>query len=396
VVRILVLNYAVPVDKRGGEEWRELAAVAQGEILYATTAEDLIDFDVFVIDRDKVQQVSSTPSESKLIGGQIFGRIQGGGCAVIFCGEKAITWLDLPQPIVPVSISGERVTITTNNEPVAAFLDRLKDELSYRSQFDPPDGWEPLAKALNNRAVSAMRRFGSGLVIVLPEFRSRPRAIRDLLNHVIPHLLPDLARPTDPAVGEEAPEWVSEFKVPQTAELEQELSQLEAQILQLRDTQSEKERQRRELLQNRGLLWLDGFALERAVAGALELLGIAVRPQGTVDLVHEKGDGTRLYIEVEGTEGLVQLRKGQQLLTYIAQADDPASTSGAIIANPYRKQIPADRPTDEDRLFSPPLRALAEKQGWRILTTVKLFELVQSHLSGEADTRRQAMAALGL
>jgi hypothetical protein len=300
------------------------------------------------------------------------------------------------ETITPSPIAGERIAVTTQNEALIGFFDRFKDEMHYISQFGLPSGWEQLAKALNDQTVSTMVGSGSGHAIFLPQFKNRTHVVRYLLDHVIPKLLPALSRPADTAVQEEAPDWVLPFDVPGATELERELANLSARIEQLRDEQTGKEQKLLELLEYRGLLWLDGFPLERVVASALAVLGIDAHPQGQIDLVHEKEDGTKLYIEVEGTETLVQVRKGQQLLTYIAQAEDPASTSGAIIANPFRRQHPSDRPSTIDQLFSPPLRALAAQQKWSLITTGALFELVRAQLSGDPRACGEAQVALGL
>jgi len=393
-MRILVISGAVPVEKSNGEEWRELTAQAHAAQLYAVSPEDVFDYDVFVLDCDKIDVVDRTPSESKNLSHQIVERVMGGGCAIFFGGSQAIPWL--PDPISPVPYAGQRVNIfPDNSEPLAAVLERFKKEISYRGQFDLPKTWGLLARALNNRPVSAFSQHHDGYFIVLPEFKSRSRILRDLLDHALPQILPGLARPLE-VVVEDAPDWLSEFAIPRADEIGQRVSDLDAEIRKLRNEQTQKEQERRELLEYRGLLWLDGFALERVVAATLNLLDIAVHPQAPVDLVHQKADGTSLYIEVEGTDGLVQLRKGQQLLSYIAQSDDPAATSGAIIGNPYRKQNPADRPPGMEQLFSPPLRRLAEKQNWRLSTTVELFRLAQSHLSGQLRASQEAQAMLGL
>lgn len=394
-MRVLVVNGAVSsVQRRSGEAWQELRAYMLGPQLYAVSSEDVIDYDIFVLDQEKIDYDNTPQAQARPIGQQIVERVSGGGCAVFFMGEQKLSWL--PIPLSPVPFSGRELNIPNDEDPLRTLVERFRTDASYRSQFDVSQGWELIATAKNGRPVAAKSYHGAGLFIVLPEFKSRPKVLRELLDRVLPVLLPDLARPSSPAASEEAPDWIADFRLPKVDELEQGITQIEAQIAELREQQDQKDRERLELLEYRGLLWLDGFPLERAVAVALNLLGVPVHPQAPVDLVHTKEDGSDLYIEVEGTDTLVQLRKGQQLLSYIADSDDPASVSGAIIGNPYRKRPPNDRPTEPEQLYSAPLRRLADGQRWRLVTTVELFELVQGYLGEDLSASARARKILGL
>jgi len=159
-----------------------------------------------------------------------------------------------------------------------------------------------------------------------------------------------------------------------------------------------KERERKELLAYQGLLWLEGRPLEIVVEKALNPLGVSARPKPPVDLVCSVPGGGELLIEIEGTTGAVQVRKGRQLLGYIAEADDPASTFGAIVANPYRHEHPSSRPPARSQvaLFSAQLESLATRQQWKLLTTTQLFEWVRRYLNGDGQVADEVRDALGL
>lgn len=382
-MRILVLNSAAYAEAAPGEEWRQLSAQAHAGHLYAQTLDDFIDFDVFLIDYDRVDEVGQTPADSKIVSRQIVERLAGGGCVVVFASERDVPWL--PIEFRPRGLSGKRFRFVCPDEAIRAVLEGLAADMSYKTQFDRSDHWTAIAVAQNEYPIAGFAEIGRGLLLVLPEFRDRSHALREILDKVIPAKLPGLVTPRPARPDEEPPQWLSEFSLQRARELGDEVESIRAQIQALRETQLEREQEQREVAEYSGLLWLDGYALEAAVEKALNLLGIDAHPRPPVDLAWESPDGRPLFIEVEGTTSLVQLRKGQQLLSYIAQADNPADTLGAVIGNPYRTTHPSNRPQGPEELFSQPLRALAQKQGWALVTTTELFDWVRRYFEGEGE-----------
>jgi hypothetical protein len=80
-----------------------------------------------------------------------------------------------------------------------------------------------------------------------------------------------------------------------------------------------------------------------------------------------RGTGGPLIIEIEGSDGEIQVDKGRQLGNYILDQDDPAVFNGAIIGNPFRKSPPDERPPDSRPLFSPQLVTLDTRQSWPLI-----------------------------
>ena len=127
-------------------------------------------------------------------------------------------------------------------------------------------------------------------------------------------------------------------------------------------------------------------------------MGVPAHPKPPVDLACPNLLGGELYIEVEGTTGAVSIHKGRQLGSYIDDADDPASMTGAIIGNPFRMEHPSNRPPPGSQvgLFSPPLERMAARDSWPLLTTTQLFEWVRRHLDGDNTGSVELRQALGL
>lgn len=395
-MRILVINGAVSgVESAPGEEWSDLIGYAHKGNLWAAIHHDLVDYDVFIADPEKLSEREDAQN-TRLVGPQIAERVEGGGCLICFASTKNLSWL--PVQFQPRQMSGQRITIEDGPERLKALLEKYQAEMSYRAQFVEQQGWQPLARGLNSYPVAGHASHGKGAVLMLPEFKNRAKVIREVLDRVIPAMVPGLRREPSPTLSEEAPDWLVEFPIPKAEEVSQQVNALEEKISRLRQDLGEKERELRGLLEYQGLLWLEGKALEAIVEKALNLLGVPAHPKGQIDLACALPSGGELYIEVEGTAGAVQIRKGRQLLGYIAEADDPAKTLGAIIGNPYRKEHPSDRPPPGSQvgLFSPQLEGLAAKQKWPLVPATRLFDWVCRHLNGDKDAAREAKSTLGL
>ncbi len=389
-MRLLVISSAVSgVNKLPGEEWSDLVASSYRGHLYTATRKDLVDYDVFIVDADKMSERQD--STDRAIGPQIVERVSGGGCLICFASVNPYPWL--PVQFTPKSITGERIRIEDSQPDVLkALLEKYQAGMTYKTQFEGPKGWTPLATALNSYPVAGYASLGSGAIVMLPEFKNRAPVIRSIIDSVLPALLPGLAREAPVLSHEEAPDWLPEFPVKAAEKISQQINTLEDKIHRMHQRLDDNERKRHDLVAYQGLLWLDGKPLEAVVERAVNLLRIPAHPKGQVDLACPIRNNGELYIEVEGTKGPVQIRKGRQLLGYIAEADDPAETLGAIIGNPFRKEHPSNRKAE---WFSPQLESLANNQGWSLVTTTQLFGWVIRHLDGE-NVIDEVHRALGL
>jgi len=392
-MRILVISGAVVgIAEAPGEKWRGLAATAYRGNLYATAIEDLVDYDVFIVDGDTLTE-GQAAENLKPIQGQIVDRVVGGGCLICFASMQQLAWLPVPFG-TRGEIKGRRVTIEQGEDDLLQLLMKRQAEISYKVQLQQPRGWTPLARALDTYPIAGYATHGAGLILMLPEFQNRAAAVRDILDDVIPSLLPNLREKAPVSLDEEPPEWLGEFPITKSETLASKIAKLSAEIDRLRDEREARGRERRELLEYQGLLWFEGKPLEAVVQKALNLLGIAVEPKHPIDLACSVPGGGELYIEVEGTTGPIQIRKGRQLLGYIAEAPDPSIIRGAVVGNPHRQQHPSNRPAND--LFSPPLKRLASTQAWALVATVQLFDLVKRRLGRDKGTSKEARKTLGL
>jgi len=381
-MRVAVINASIDGERAfpGAEIHRIPSAFLFKDRLRARIDFDLYDFDLFVADMAKVPHEQPGTGPSPFIDTQISERVKAGGGIICFAAkDKVLTWLPIAFELHPGS--GKRVKVE-DIEGFKPLFEKYEKEITWSTQFQESGYWTALLRSLGNRPVAGVT-LPRGIVLVLPDMKRKEAFLRELFDTVIPQVVPQLliARPTEPTEG--LPSWLAEFSIPKAKALRDEITDIDGQIAQLRTTRDAKATEAAEIEQYQGLLWMQGESqLEPIVEKALNLLGIEAHPRRPVDLLYEDDDGP-LYIEVEGTKDSIELRKGTQLLGYIAAAQDPASVRGAIIGNPFRLEHPSQRPPASRVLFVIQLENLAKKQQWGLMTTVELFEYVRRHLDGD-------------
>ena len=301
--RILVINSGVPmatVERASGEEWSHLNAVRYGHNLYVPASPDVVDYDVFIVDPDNIELITKEelPHNRQNIDKLIVERVAGGGCLICFAGLQPVAWLPV-QFSNRGAISGHRIRIEAGHDPLTPLLEKYEAEISYRTQFAQPEGWNALARALNSYPIAGYATYGSGLILMLPEFKNRAAVIREILDMVIPKMLPDVEEAAV-SLAQEPPPWLTEFPISKSDALAQEMAGLDSEIHRLRDERETKDRERRDLLEYQGLLWLEGKPLEAVVQKALNLLGISVEPKPPVDLACPAPTGAPLPVPHSG------------------------------------------------------------------------------------------------
>lgn len=396
-MRILLLNESLyGIEPAPGETWSYLQVQTWKGNLVADTSDDLIDYDIFIVDLDKTGTGGGDATQ-RHVSNEIVERVEAGGCLICFVGTKNAPWL--PMQFNPRGTKGERVTIEQGDDRIVALLEKYAPDITYKTQLERGSGWTPMLTAMNGYPVAGYGRHGTGLVLVLPQFKRPNVVVRDFLDNVIPAILPHLVS-GQPVIMEEAePAWLSEFPIAEAQLIEHDINAKQQRIREMQEELENLDHQKRLLTEFQGLLWYEGKPLERIVERALNLLGIDAHPVGQVDLVYPLPRGEQLYIEIEGTGGAIQVRKGSQLLRYVSEADDPSTIHGAIIGNPFRKETPTNRPPSGSQvgLFSPPMERLAHSQKWKLVTTAQVFEWIKIHYAGDPDVAsQQAKDALGV
>jgi hypothetical protein len=398
VFRVLNLNGAVRSAsvRKPTEEWAELPCVSMRDGgIYAETSENLVDYDIFIVDQDKIPFVERY--EGGNVTQQIVERVHGGGCLIAFGARERMRWL--PLQFQPRGEPGSRVNVVPDSQ-LAEFFTRWCDQITYKTQFQPPDPntWNPGVTAQNAYPVAGFAWLDHGYIALLPEFTNREQAVRDFIDRELARILPSLDAAPPVVASEGVPEWIARYSITKADLIGHEIAALDAEIKERMEVRDAKERERQGILRFRGLLWQGGHALQSLVIDALNLLGIPAINREPVDIVCPVPAGGELFIEVEGPTHGITMNKGQQLIQYITASPEPSQVRGAIIGNPFRLNEPENRPPagSQQELFVRQLREFADKQGWALVTTTAIFECVRSHLDGDPEAGERVRHLLGL
>ncbi len=398
-LKVMVFNVAVGKDQQPGETWtsKDVSVVASHPILRSATAEGVTDSDVFVASGSLEHNSGHTVNITE----RVSERVAAGGLLICFVDGPVVSWLPMQRGhhvIEPRPVPGHDVS-TTNLPSMEALAKAIEKESAFTIELLPNNTlsdqqhWRALARAKDRAAVAALYVWEAGRVLLLPPMvKTRQRVVRLILDKIVPEILPSLGHGREKGNEEPPPDWSLAVPVPGLEEKEASIADLRDQMDRSRRDLETRERELDGLLRYRGLLWMTGDELEEVVRESLGLLGIAAEKRDPIDGVVDLGAGRLLYIEMEGSEGATTVRKGRQLLGYIAEAEDPAQVSGAIIANPHRKSPPEQRTTVAAPLFSKELDSLAKKQDWPLIQTKQLFDLVCRFLGGNEKEKELARA----
>jgi len=278
VTKILLISGAIAgAEEAPGEEWSRVSGAEYKGNLLASAGPPPVDYDIFILDPGTIQAAESA-GNLNFIQTQVVERVAGGGCLICFTNERQLAWL-------PVNfgsrghIVGKRFTVDTPDDPLANVLLKRESEVSFKAQMQQPQGWTAVARALDTYPIAGHAKYGAGLVLMLPEFKNRAVAIRDILDNVVPKLLPELQTAAPSVTDEEPPAWLNDFPIPAAHALEGKIGQLDQRISNLRDKREEMVGRQRQLAGYQGLLWLEGRPLRIGGAECAESAGHSGRAE---------------------------------------------------------------------------------------------------------------------
>ncbi|RRJ28805.1 hypothetical protein EIK79_14900 [Halocatena pleomorpha] len=180
--------------------------------------------------------------------------------------------------------------------------------------------------------------------------------------------------------GRSPPEWLSECSLPGETNIEQTIAQHQTKIDDLKD-------ELKTLEGYKNLLYEGDNQLERIVPKALRELGLTVGEEipGKRDGIIET-DETAFALEITGTTNEVGLDKARQLDNWVGnvlEEGDYESTDGLLIPNGSINDSPNDR---EDIVSSNAMKYI-EQRGYKILTTVDIYQLIEHDLEHGMDAQ---------
>ncbi|KQM46016.1 hypothetical protein ASE69_17080 [Sphingomonas sp. Leaf208] len=302
--------------------------------------------------------------------------------------------------------SGKNMKLTQDGKILHEFWSKHGEHMTYHAYMSGMEGDVLVSTAAGNRTLGLLHRHptSGGYMLFLPELdwsylgkevaddgehwaTSYTQFVRAFRKDLI-----DLDRAINSTGGREAaPEWVqaTEFSLLSEAPLLQELDAVaaEAEKLSLRRQAAVAALDDESAWKT--LLFGSGKELEKAVRGALILLGYEVSTvdDGTseFDVVFE-ADGKRFIGEVEGKDTKpVSIDKASQLHRNLAEdfsrEDIDAMAVGVLFGNGER----LIRPNERSDTFTLKVRTFAATSNLTLLDTVELFKAVQILKAGAGD-----------
>ncbi len=205
----------------------------------------------------------------------------------------------------------------------------------------------------------------------------------------------------------EAPLWASQVEVPGANVHEQKIATLKKEREAIDGEVSALEGRRQELLSFKGLLFGYGKGvLETTVRAASRLIGFEVldpdKYQGEWDIqLRDIATGQTAIGEIEGSDGMIDLRKFRQLYHYVGDEGlEGRDHKGLLIGNGYRLTEPAA--PERAQQFSPHALRGVTKQNFCAVPCTELFRAVCNVLERPEDEdlkariRRSILETVGL
>jgi hypothetical protein len=243
--------------------------------------------------------------------------------------------------------------------------------------------------------VLAPRKNREGLVLILPQLEDKGGAVLDLIQNVLPELLPRLFP------DHEGGRWVHRDEYEHASVLERKAAQLEIQwkaneeIARL-DKEIEAERERLSFLH--GILTKSGDLLVTDVKRTLKFIGF----QRVVDVDEVEGPDANkqedlqlhdrsptVLVEIKGLAGLPTEGDTLQVTKYILRRIrqwDRTDVAGVSIVNHQRNLPGLDR--DHDNAFTKVQVEDAEQNGTGLTTTWNLYRLIRGMIQGGGRQKR--------
>jgi len=254
--------------------------------------------------------------------------------------------------------------------------------------------WETLATSKYGDPVAGVivpgQDANDGLIFVLPQVERRADLVAELVDRVLPALVPRLFPHAEGSRWTRRPE----YELPRVGALRNEIVQLEeATRIRVRELEEQIEAERSRYGFLHDLLAGSGDDLVRAVIHALQTIGFtdvqdadAAGASGQAGPLREDirimDAAVPVLVEVKGITGMPRETSSLQVTKYLTprmREWGRTDIHGLAIINHQRHLPGLDR--EHEHVFQADVVASAEDQGFGLLTTWDLFRLVRGFLA---------------
>lgn len=293
-----------------------------------------------------------------------------------------------PMDRINVLAESGSVINVTDNSPIGKLLKRHLDGAEFTCAFKPrwtgDDTWTSLATNKYGLDVALIAEYGDGVVMILPQLADKASFIEELLDGVLPEILPSLFPDIEKGKWTHLPE----YELEQVIELETKKNAVIAEAeKELNKIQQEITRHRVANRWLHDLITGTGDDLVNAIKVALSELGFErivdvdeIRDtegkSRREDLRIEDGDPT-LVIDIKGVGGKASdddLMQANKHAMINMKELNKTTIQGLSIINQQRHLPPLQRENNEP--FRQEILDFAGETGLGLLTTFDLYRMV--------------------
>jgi len=229
-----------------------------------------------------------------------------------------------------------------------------------------------LAVNRDKDAVSFIINFGKGKAVFLPVCSNFTQGIDKLLIECVDKEYTSMTFEEEPADT-----WVEKYYIPGMPELEKEISDIRGEIDKLKQVETTKGKELKELKSYRDILLnKKGHALQNTVIEILNKMGIQAQPgpEGRDDIVIKEGDKVVAVCEVKGDKKSAGEADATQLSKWVDRVyeEEGYEPKGILIVNAFCEK---DIPERTEKPFPDQMLPYCSNRGYCLLTTVKLFNV---------------------
>jgi hypothetical protein len=322
-----------------------------------------------------------------------------------FTGCHRYYWLPAPEghdygAKYLKAANGVHVQVTDYEHPFADYLEKLRNNVLYRTAFAEGaagfgDKARTIGRSPGGAAIAIDMSVAGGRVIFIPAL---PARISDSERSAIAHSLVTAIRNTLLVSAEgDPPEWLERFPLPGLDAARERQESAEEKLDEIEKEANDARNEYRGIDRFRRLLWQEGkYGFDLPVRDALARLGFInfSQPDDPGSFLY---DAEHVFLETESSDQAVGMEPHYRLRQRLEQriASESRRARGLIVINGYRTLPPDER----SQQYEDSLRIAAESMRYCVVEASKLFEAVKEHMeggSGVTEFCRQLMSTEGI
>ncbi len=190
--------------------------------------------------------------------------------------------------------------------------------------------------------------------------------------------------------SELAPLWINDVDLPRLEHLDEEMAAAFKELERAEEKVREAKEDRDHVAKLHNLLWCTGKFQLKPVRDAFSILRFVVKEESNRDAVLYEGEKKVAIVEIEGSNGAVNVVNYRQLLDYVQDElllDSGTQVKGIIAGNGFRHLEPENR-NDQ---FTDECRRGALSQNYCLLPTSEPFNAVKAVIADPSEGLKETI-----